>query len=155
MRWLKTNVWESEDGASMKSLCCRDYFWDGPMCWVDQRTVAVWGFGDDDILNIRCVCLFDVESGAEKEAFFGPACGNVHVSGMETAVQPNEGRLTFDRWLYSWMPGGPFCIWDIADGARLLEEQNFSPLGYHPVTKEFLSILPDGTLRLSTVREST
>jgi hypothetical protein len=157
-QWLTTNIWESEDGTSKKSLCWRDYFWDGPLCWVDNRTVAVWGLGEDDILLIRGVRLFDVESGAEKFSFAGPVCGEekevVRIKGKETTFLHRAGTLVFDQWLFSWMRGNPFSIWDISDGARLLEEQDFTPLGYHPVTKEFLSIWPDGILRLSRVLES-
>ena len=157
-QWVTANIWESEDGNSKKSLCWRDYFWDGPLCWVDNRTLAVWGLGDDDILLIRGVRLFDVESGAEKRSFVGPVGGEekevMQVQGKETTILHRAGTLIFDRWLFSWMAGNPFSIWDIEDGARLLEERDFTPLGYHPASKEFLSILPDGGLRLSRVRQS-
>ncbi len=47
-RWLNENVWESEDGESKKSLCWRSYYWDGPLCWIDNHRLAVWGYGQDD-----------------------------------------------------------------------------------------------------------
>lgn len=47
-RWLRENPWESEDGPSRRPLCWRDYFWDGPLCWVDNDRLAVWGYGTDD-----------------------------------------------------------------------------------------------------------
>jgi len=42
--WLEANVWESEDGDSKKTLCLRDY-WDGPLCWIDDNRLVVWGYG--------------------------------------------------------------------------------------------------------------
>ncbi len=39
--WLNTNVFESEDGESLKKLCQREN-WDYPMCWLDNKTIALW-----------------------------------------------------------------------------------------------------------------
>jgi len=139
-RWLKDNVWEAEDGESMKSLCWRDYYWDGPMCWIDDHTVAIWGIGEDDLLMIPGVRLFDVVSGEEKKSFAGPTA--------------KLGKIAFDRWLFSWQPDGPFSIWDISDGARLLIDPDFVTFGYHSGSKAFFSQLPDGTFCLSKVREN-
>ena len=157
-RWLKENVWEAEDGESKKSLCSRSYSWDGPMCWIDNRTVAVWGLGEDDLLLIPGVRLFDVESGVEKFSFAGPIASPstlpMNVRGKEQTVSHQLGTLAFDRWLFSWQPKGPFSVWDVNDGARLLIESDFAPLSYHPGTKTFLSQLVDGTFRLSTIHEN-
>jgi hypothetical protein len=62
-RWQRDNPWESEDGPSKRSLCGRHYYWDGPLCWIDDRTVAIWGYGNDDENLIPTALLFDVESG--------------------------------------------------------------------------------------------
>jgi hypothetical protein len=64
------------------------------------------------------------------------------------------GSFVFDRRLFSWAPGLAFSAWDLADGARILEEADFSPLAYHHGTKEFLSVLPDGTIQLSRLLET-
>ena len=131
--WLSSNVWESEDGSSLKGLCVRDYYWDGPVCWINNTTLAVWGYGDDNLLP--AVRLFDVVSGEERKVFAGPA----------------QGPLAFHDWLFSWPKGKPFTVWDIDDGARIFEDSAFSPLGYHPGTQEFLSIA-DGKIRLSKLK---
>ncbi len=70
-RWVLENPWESEDGPSKKQLCSRDYFWDGPLCWVDGHMLAVWGLGDDDLLLVPGVRLFDVSTGQELRQFAG------------------------------------------------------------------------------------
>ena len=31
-KWVEENVWESEDGPSLRTLCRRDYFWGKPLC---------------------------------------------------------------------------------------------------------------------------
>lgn len=158
-KWLESNVWESEDGPSKKALCWRDYYWDGPLCWIDDRTIAVWGLGEDNILLIPGVRLFDVERGEEKSSFTGPVGGSrkesLQVDGQGQDFIHGAGNLFFDRWLFSWMEGKPFAVWDISDGAQLLEEQQFCPLNYHPRSKEFISVMPDGQFRLSRLFGAT
>lgn len=158
-RWLEGNVWESEDGPSKKTLCGRDYYWNGPLCWIDDHTLAVWGLGDDDILLIPGVRIFDVRSGRETSSFIGPVGGSIAadmlVNGKEQHFRISAGSLVFDQWLYSWMEGKPFTVWDVKDGACVLEQPDFTPIDYHRGTKEFLSQLPDGTICLSCVRAST
>ncbi|WP_145054304.1 hypothetical protein [Lignipirellula cremea] len=87
--WLHDNVWESEDGASKKYLCRRAYFWQGSMCWIDDRHLAVWGYGEDDEWMVPAVCIFDVASGKQVRWFPGP-----------------EGTLACDEYLFSWNEGG-------------------------------------------------
>lgn len=157
-RWLKDNVWESEDGPTKKALCRRDYYWDGPLCWINGDTVAIWGLGDDDILLVPGVRIFDVRTGEETHSVAGPVGGSIkttmRVKGKEQHFRVSAGSLVFDRWLFSWKEGKPFSIWDLRDGARLLENPDFTPIGYHRGTKEFLSQLPDGTICISYIRAS-
>lgn len=156
-RWLAENVWESEDGPSKRSICWRDYFWDGPLCWIDSRTLAVWGLGEDDVLLIPGVRLFNVETGEETESFAGPVNGNqkeVLKADEKEAYMHSAGQLVYDRWLFSWAPGKPFTVWDVADGARLLEAVGLNPLAYHRGSGEFLSVLPNGTIQLSRILQS-
>lgn len=154
-RWLKDNVWESEDGESKKSLCWRGYFWDGPLCWIDHRTIAVWGLGEDDVLLVPGVRLFDVESGAEKSSFAGPVADSSALlmkgRSEDPTLSQRAGTLAFDRWLFSWLPSGPFSVWDVHDGARLLLDPGFAPLNYHPGSRQFISQLPDGSFRLTRI----
>jgi len=53
--------------------------------------------------------------------------------------------------IWSW---AAFSLWDVADGAQLLKDESFSPLGYHPGSKEFLSIKLGGALCITTVNEA-
>lgn len=45
--WLSSNVWESEDGPSVKWLNLRDD-WNFPACWIDENRIALGGMGDWD-----------------------------------------------------------------------------------------------------------
>lgn len=47
-RWLRDNVWESEDGPSLLTLALRWYLWETPMCWTDDDLFVVGGIGSDD-----------------------------------------------------------------------------------------------------------
>jgi hypothetical protein len=131
-RWLSENVWESEDGESRKRLCERWYYWDGPHCWLDDRELAVWGYGRDDEWLIPAVCVFDVRTGEQRRWFPGP-----------------NGSLTFDEYLFSFSDTDGTAVWDVATGERLLHDPSFCPLGYHPRSKTFLSICENGRARIS------
>jgi hypothetical protein len=128
-RWLRENVWESEDGESKKALCWRGYFWDGPLCWIDDYHLAVWGYGRDDEWQIPAVCVFDVRTGQQESWFPGP-----------------KGALVFDQHLFSFDEKEGLSVWDVASGERLLAEPNLRPAGYHPTQKTFLSILDKGKI---------
>jgi hypothetical protein len=131
-RWLKDNPWESEDGPSKRGLCDRDYFWDGPLCWIDDRTVAVWGYGNDEENLIPAALLFDVESGRLVRWFAGPV-----------------GSLAFDRYLFSYSAEEGTSVWDVATGEWLLHDASFCPTAYHPGAGCFITALPGGRFRLT------
>ena len=131
-RWLTQNVWESEDGVSLKWFNWRLYFWDVPLCWTNNQTIAVWGFGDGDDTMIPAVQLFDAESGKLLRWFAGP----------------KQGALYFDTYLFSTSNEGT-DVWDIETGERLLHDPDLKPAVYHPHKHQFLTILPDATFRLS------
>jgi hypothetical protein len=132
-RWVAENIWESEDGDSKREFCYRDYYWNGPTCWIDDRTIAVWGRGKRDECLIPAVCLYNVETGEELRWFIGPP----------------KGKLDFDRHLFSYGEEGGMSVWDADTGERLLHEPDFRPTVYHPGTKQFLTLLPDGRFQLS------
>ncbi len=57
-RWVNENAWESEDGLSKRRLCWREYYWDGPLCWLDDQRLTVWGYGQDAaVADPRCLHL--------------------------------------------------------------------------------------------------
>lgn len=133
-QWLHENVWESEDGMSKRSLCWRAYYWDGPLCWIDNQRLAVWGYGQDDEWLIPAVCIFDAHSGRQVRWFAGP-----------------KGSMVFDDYLFSFDRGEGTSVWDIETGEKLLSEPGFCPSGYHRSTKQFLSLLDGGTIRVSSL----
>lgn len=122
-RWVQENPWESEDGPSQLELCNRDYYWDGPLCWIDERMVAVWGYGDDEIELIPAVRLFDVVAEREVGWFAGP-----------------EGTLVYDEYLFAMSEKHGLTAWDVAMGERVLADPNFHPTQHHRGAKQFLQI---------------
>lgn len=133
-RWLTQNVWESEDGNSLKLFNWRDYSWGLPLCWISNQIFAIWGFGDDDYCMVPAVQLFDVETGKLLRWFTGP----------------KRGGLYFDTYLFSTSNDGT-DVWDIETGERLLSDPDVKPIAYHPGTHQWLSLLPDSTFRLSVL----
>ena len=144
-RWLENNVWESEDGKSRRWVCQRDYYWDGPVCWTDNNTLAVWGHGRDDTLLIPGIRLFNIESGEELPGFVGPMVTNNHLR--------SSGIILFDEFLFSYDDGCEFAVWDIATGEQLLRDETFRPLAYQSSTKTFLSQNFDREITLTTLRK--
>ncbi len=134
--WLESNPWESESGPSLGSTAIRAYYWDGPLCWVNETTLAIWGWGDDDELLLPAVCFYDVAAREERGWFPGPEAQRLdHFS-----VKHRPPTLFFDDYLFCVHEAHGFAVWDIADGARLLHEPSLTPRHYHPGSKEFISI---------------
>jgi hypothetical protein len=156
-QWLNANVWESEDGASNKTLCWRDYFWDGPICWIDDHTLAVWGYGNDDEWLIPAVRLFDVISGKELSWFAGPVTGIEQIDfwkdGKVYQIPRDSGSMIYDQYLFSFAQEHGISVWDIATGEQLLHDPDFCPMRYHSQAHEFITLLPDGKIQLSRLKE--
>jgi hypothetical protein len=127
--WLEANPWEAEDGPSRRYLCQRWEYWDGPLCWIDAGTVALWGYGPDRASLLPAVILFDVETGQPVRWFPGP-----------------RGELVFDDHLFSMGDGAGVSVWDVDTGERLLHDAGFHPLRYHRGARQFLTTNPDGEL---------
>lgn len=141
--WLTDNVWESEDGPSLQSICCRDY-WDRSMAWLDDDRIAIAGLGDEDEGIIDGARIFDFSrpphsvvdqygntvDSCELNAFPGPA-------GLFLAIKGS---------LFSSDPTG-LSRWDVGEGVRTGHLPGFSPTCYHKGTDELLQPL-DGTLVL-------
>ena len=142
--WLERNPWESEDGPSLKTLAGRAYFWDGSLCWIDDSTIAIWGWGEDDEWLIPAVRFFDVSVGRELYWFPGPE------TRPPRAWPPKKlaRSLFFDQYLFSVHEERGIAVWDASSGERLLQDPSLAPIQYHPHSKEFLSRTPNG-LRLS------
>lgn len=135
-QWLHDNVWESEDGSTRKVLCAREWLWNTPLCWLDDRALAVWGYGTSDRDVIPGVRIFDVVTSKQLRWFPGP-----------------DGQLAFDTYLFSYSSESGTAVWDVETGERLLHDPNFHPIRYHHGAKCFLSVLPDGSFQLSHLRD--
>jgi len=126
--WLDGNPWEPEDGPSKRYLCQRWDFWDGPLTWLDDGTLAVFGYGPSRVSMIPAVILFDVASGEPLRWFPGP-----------------QGPLVHDAYLFSMDQSG-VSVWDSSTGERLLHDAGFQPQRYHPGARQFLSTNPEADL---------
>lgn len=127
--WLNGNPWECDGGPSARRLCFRPYYWDKPMCWVNETELAVTGIGWDDEHIISGVRLFDVTSGLERLAFAGP-----------------EGELFYDKHLFSSHPDG-LQAWDPATGERLATLPGFRPSRHQRSARELIEPRGDHIVR--------
>ncbi|MBX3450081.1 MAG: hypothetical protein KF777_11000 [Planctomycetaceae bacterium] len=135
-QWVTSNPWESEDGDSLRLPVARDYYWDGPLCWVGPTTLAVWGWGSDDEWLIPAIRLFDVVTGTELRWFAGPRV-------RPTSAWPPKKvapSLFFDGYLFSVSDEFGTSVWDVESGERLIQQEDFAPVQYHSATREFLSM---------------
>lgn len=144
-RWFSENVWESEDGPSKKDICGRVYYWDHPMVWLNETTVAIAGIGDDRNVITDGACVFDVtasgkansewfaewEWALEINAFAGPA-GRFFTDGVS---------------LFSSSPEG-LSRWCVSDGARTGQLLDFEPTHHHRGAREFALVSGDGLTRV-------
>jgi hypothetical protein len=160
-RWRMENVWESEDGPSLRDdLVGCPYFWDGPMAWVDERHLAVWGLhceeepeneDDDPDEEIRPgIRIFDASTGEEVFRFSGPS---VTSHPFIPGYRKLSGWIACDRWLYAVSPDDrSVAVWDAGEGECLHRESEFSPISHHRETGTFLS-WHNGQLVLSKFQE--
>ena len=146
-RWLGGSVWECEDAAP--SPCGRGGFWGGPICWIDDTTLAVWGYGSDDSHLLPAVRLFDVASGQEKGWFPGPPTSRAERDIYDPTVSFQTGWMVYDEHLFVCSAEHGVSVWDVGTGAWLLEDPSFFPVAYQPGTRSFLTPLPDGAFQLS------
>ena len=133
--WVHKNVWESEDGASLQSLCDRYYYWDGPVCWLDEHILAVWGYGNDEEWLLPAVRIFDVATQQELRWFAGP-----------------KGSLAFDTYLLAFSHKDPLTVWDCETGERLLVAPDFYPTHYHAGARQFLALKDAATIEVGMLR---
>jgi len=152
-RWMEVNWWESEDGESKKMLCQRSYCWGLPVCWINDRTIAIWGYGDDDELLIPAVRLVDVVTGSELRWFAGPEIEPGDATEWTAKLLGPSGNIVFDKYLFSCSRKYGITVWDVEKGACLHTDESSKPIRYHRGTKEFISFLPDGSFKLSKLTD--
>ncbi|MDQ3365973.1 MAG: hypothetical protein M3680_11150 [Myxococcota bacterium] len=122
-RWLDANPWESEDGPSRRELGWRDYYWDGPLCWLDDDRLAIYGYGNDDQWLVPAAQIFDVRTGARTHWFPGP-----------------QGTFVFDRFLFA-LAHNELTVWDVERGTRLARAPAAAAVvRYHPTARTFITL---------------
>jgi predicted NAD-dependent protein-ADP-ribosyltransferase YbiA (DUF1768 family) len=122
-RWLAGNPWESEDGPSVHDLGGRGYHWDGAVAWLDERTVALWGEGDDEVALTPAALVYDAETGVERIRFPGPARGLAATGGLLLSFAGERGT----------------DVWDPATGEQLHHDPALLPIAAHPTSGELLA----------------
>jgi hypothetical protein len=124
------------------------------MCWVNDQTLAIWGYGRDDEWLIPAAKLCDAATGNKLKWFAGPEIADQDDLGWREGLADARGALFFDRYLFSSSSRYGLGVWDVADGARVHHDAQLAPIRYHPRTREFLSILPEGVCRCSRLVQS-
>jgi WD40 repeat protein len=138
------NEWESEDGPTCVELTSRLTELNSPVCWVDNVTLAVSGWGREGAGLDQAVMLIDVRSGTRGKWFPGPS---VRAPSTGLTLEPAQS-LFFDRYLFAVGDKEGTTVWDIDTGECLLTAPEVKPWRYHPDSKEFLEVTPRG-FRLS------
>ena len=141
--WLD-NPWESEEGPSAHWLTDRAYFWDGPACWIDADTVAIWGWGNDDESLVPAALLFDAVAGKPRFWFPGP-------QARRPGAWPPKRQAPaffFDTWLFSVCDAAGMTVWDVVTGEQVCADADLAPIHYHPGARRFIT-LTDAGVRLS------
>ncbi|TCC27482.1 hypothetical protein [Kribbella speibonae] len=131
--WLRTNVWESEDGGSARRLAHRAYYWDKPMCWVSNDLVAISGIGYDDEATLDGVRIFDVTTGDEVLAFACPIRALFGAPGRLYASSETELQ-----------------IWDPRTAELIGTVDHFAPTRHHQGSGELAQIENGQLTRWST-----
>ena len=135
-KWLAGDVWESEDGASLRCLCVRDD-WDRPVVWLDADRVAVGGLGEDAGDMHPGVRVFDTALDAPRT---GRMAGCVETISFEG---PDGPLFCRGALLFASAPTG-LTVWDPQDGTLLVTVPGYSPAHLHPATGEFAELVDDG-----------
>ncbi len=132
--WI-SNLWESENGPSVRSLTYRED-WNQPLCWIDDGTIAVWGIGGyDEDEKSSGIWTFNSES-LEKRLLLDPGFSPHRPWPPKTGRQ---GWMVFDGGLlFAIDPSTGTTVWTLA-GERLHFEAGFAPRRYHPDRREFSS----------------
>ncbi|HED35672.1 MAG TPA: hypothetical protein ENJ08_15875 [Gammaproteobacteria bacterium] len=125
--WIEKNPWEFISSESLLNHTSREYFWGQSVCWINNTTVCIAGWGEDDYQNLPAVSFFDVQTGERIDWFFGP-----------------DGALVFDEYLYAFIKNKGITVWDINKGICLLKDCSVNVRHYHPVGKYFIDYTENG-----------
>jgi hypothetical protein len=118
---LRSNPWESEDGASVADLMFRDD-WNIPACWISDRHIAVWGLAkwDDevgeDVGQGTGVRILDADERKQSSDRLWP---------LDMRVNSVSALLSDGTLLYVVADTGT-TVWDIASHFKITGLPNFS-----------------------------
>lgn len=131
--WLSDNVWESEDGPTWRILPdCDD--WLTPICWLDDRHVAIGGADVEERDRVRVV---DVESGDESRSFAGPRGDHFFADGHRLFASGDEGLE----------------VWDVRSGEVVDAVPGFSPTHHHPSARLLARLDGDRLLTMGIAQD--
>jgi len=122
--WLSSNPWESEDGASVVDLICRDD-WTTPACWINEQYLALWG-------------LSDWNEEESSEVGQGPGVRIIDVT--------TDKRSPSERWPMDVHAGGVLDLF--SDGARLYTATRSGTTVWDIASRTEVAELPGFTARL-------
>jgi hypothetical protein len=136
--WMK-NPFESEDGASVVKFRYHDNCWDTPVCWIDDDTPVLWGFGNDDQSMIAAALVYSMREQRLERWFVGP---RVRPS---RAFPPRSlaDSWVFDRWLFAISDEEGTTVWDTASGERIASDPQLKPTRYHRRSRVFVTVGAD------------
>jgi hypothetical protein len=135
-RWMKDNVWESEDGPSLRRICGRAGYWGSSMCWIDGSTIAIGGLGDDADSIVEGTRIFDLTRPGTPELLAGP--GIAEIGRFEG---PSGPFFADGVNLFSAGEGG-LSTWDLPSGSLLAIATGFRPTTRHPMSGMFAEYRP-------------
>jgi hypothetical protein len=111
-----------EDGRSARRLRQAGYYWDKPMCWLDNTPLPMSGIGADDEAMSPGVEIYDANSGMVTANFAGPqgqpycdagrlysaSPGGMQIRDIRTGTTPGPCRAscpaTTTRPVTTWQP---------------------------------------------------
>jgi hypothetical protein len=140
-RWIEDNVWESEDGPTRKTIAMRHYYWGGAMAWVDERRIAIFGIGDDELEMIDGARIFDAAVPSDKPSPY--RCQSV--KELLSFAGPRGLFFSDGKSLFSSDETG-LSRWSLSDGARTGQIPGFRPTHHHKAANELVEIA-GGTFR--------
>lgn len=118
--WLKSNPWESEDGASIVDLTMRED-WNQPACWIDNQRLVLWGCAEWVIEEFE-----EKNKGPGVRIFdaLGPAFSQGYAWPMDTHLGKVQDLFSDGARLYVAAYTGT-SVWDLATRQLLVELPGF------------------------------
>ncbi|MFT3696331.1 MAG: hypothetical protein QM831_24540 [Kofleriaceae bacterium] len=138
--WL-ANPFETEDGPTYKQLEWRDY-WDGPIAWLDDDHIIMWGRGQDRE-PIDAAEIHSAVTGKRVHWFAGPTWGRFFVDNRHLVI-----AATFANDSNNYIE-----VWDLDRGHQLADfvHNRINLCAFHPDAKLLASNVLGGTMAISHI----